>query len=104
MLLQSYPLRNADMTADKGSVPYGEMLGGTIRVCPALPAAWSGSFRLHAMGGFTVSCDVASGQPERIVITSERGNRCSVANPWPGAPLLEFDTVAGETYTLLPPA
>lgn len=118
MLLQSYPLRSPDgAAASASSVSYGEMLGGTIRVCPAVPAAWSGSFRLHAMGGFVVACDVAAGVPTRVEITSERGAPCAIANPWPGdallqsgaksarlgaGPLLQFATVAGETYVLLP--
>jgi hypothetical protein len=118
MLLQSYALHSPDDAETPGDgIAYGVMQGGIIRLCPALPSRWSGSFRLHAMGGFVVSCDVAGGAPVSVAVTSERSNTCRMASPWPGETLLEsgqgrtvlapaailaFATVAGETYTLRP--
>ena len=117
MLLQSYPLRGSGCAPAALPVPYGEIAGGLIRLCPAVPARWSGTFRLHAMGGFMVDCEFAMGVPTRAHIESERGGPCVVENPWIGAvkladrrqertlpatPVLRFDTVAGVVYELQP--
>lgn len=94
---------------------------GIIRVFPAVPADWEGQFRLHAVGGFVVGGVRASGQTTYVVIESNGGEVCQVANPWPGAPatlygsdggwsrigeqsgdILRFSTDVGALYLLLP--
>lgn len=125
MLLQSHPRRWPDHAvrfalgddAESGDVGYGTMSGGPIRLCPAVPARWSGSFTLHAMGGFLVRCVFTAGKPDRVRIGSERGNRCILVNPWHGGVVLDggpegrrvlcggtidFPTEAGERYILHP--
>lgn len=103
MLLQSW---------NKG--PNGEPI---IRVCPALPEAWSARFKLLAMGGFVVTGAADKGKPTWVSIFSQRGGTALVANPFgektlvthgettvleSDAELLKFDTQAGHTYTLAP--
>lgn len=92
---------------------------GLIRVFPALPSDWSGRFAgLRAVGAFLVSAAATDGAVDWIVVSSERGGPCRVANPWPGraaevrdvacgdlvvasdAPILAFDTGSGSTYRL----
>ena len=36
--------------------------GGEVRLLPCVPATWSGSFRLHARNGRTVTCSFAAGK------------------------------------------
>jgi alpha-L-fucosidase 2 len=57
----------------------------TIRVFPATPAEWPAAFTLRATGGFMVSSERERGGPAKyVLITSELGNECRLANPWPG--------------------
>jgi len=52
MLLQDAPLEpSADLSR-----------GGDVKLLPCVPAAWSGSFRLHARGGKAVTCSFAGGK------------------------------------------
>src|SRR5690606_29102129 len=45
---------------------------GRIRVFPAVPSEWVGSFRLRAAGGFMVAAETkGQGRAERVVIESE---------------------------------
>lgn len=114
MLLQSYPVRCSDLPDLKAphpygewaaerirqlrhDVPYGSLSGGIIRVCPAVPRDWSGSFKLNAAGGFSVECAFAGGRPLWIEIVSGLGRECVLANPWTHDVLLEKE---GETLTL----
>ncbi|MBI4027272.1 MAG: hypothetical protein HY360_19965 [Verrucomicrobia bacterium] len=98
----------------------GEMLlqswGGVIRLGPALPKAWSGDFKLLAMGGFEVSGHAERGKVALAAILSQRGEAVSLANPFEGeaviaqgrqeilrsaAPILKFPTTAGAIYSIV---
>jgi hypothetical protein len=91
--------------------------GGIIRVAPALSDKWDGVFQLRAEGGFLVGADLHRGSPSLIEVRSLFGKRCRIANPWKSGctvqqgssairktkkDIVEFDTVAGETYLLEP--
>ncbi len=94
---------------------------GVIRVFPAMPADWSGRFaHFRAAGAFLVSASCREGVVDWIVIHSEAGGLCQIANPWPGqevevrqlptegillsttASILTFETRSTITYRLLP--
>ncbi len=94
---------------------------GTIRVFPAVPPAWEGQFRLHAVGRFVVSAARMGGETTYVVLESMGGEACRMANPWPGrtitlygqerawrpvaelsGDMLAFPTAAGALYLLLP--
>jgi hypothetical protein len=94
---------------------------GLIRVFPALPHDWSGRFAdFRAVGAYLVSAAASHGAVDWIIVHSEAGGHCRVANPWPGrtvelcdgtgndlilssdAPILAFDTCSGYTYRLTP--
>lgn len=91
---------------------------GVIRVAPAVTADQHARFTLHARGGFLVSSEIDGGQPLWICLESRQGHRCRVVNPWPRAVIfacgrqigsqdertVEFPTVAGERYLLVPEA
>jgi len=94
--------------------PNGEPV---IRICPALPQAWSARFKLLAMGGFVVTGAADGGKPFWVSIYSQRGGTALVANPFGeravvtggktvafdgDAALLRLETRAGQTYTLVP--
>jgi len=55
-----------------------------IRLFPAWPDEWEGSFKLLARGGFLVSSSFKNGQVEFAEITSQAGADCLIRNPWPG--------------------
>ena len=95
----------------------GEMLlqswDDVIRVCPALPKAWSADFKLLAMGGFEVSGHAENGRVAAVSLLSQRGQKVRMVNPLGAAavvtcgdqevlradgPMLEFPTEAGKTY------
>lgn len=58
---------------------------GTLRVFPATPAEWPTAFSLRAAGGFIVSSEKGTEGPAKyLLIASELGNTCQLANPWPG--------------------
>jgi alpha-L-fucosidase 2 len=103
------------------STAVGEMLlqsfNDVIRVCPALPAAWSADFKLLAMGGFEVTAHAERGRVRWVSLLSQRGQAVRMANPFggparvscgarevlkSGGPILEFPTEAGQAYTVLP--
>jgi hypothetical protein len=46
---------------------------GVLKLAPAVPECWSGSCRLHALGGFIVELRVCHGLPVRTTITATRG-------------------------------
>ena len=56
---------------------------GFIRLFPALPDAWAGSFKLAAEGGFIINTQVAHGTTEWVGIESSRGGVCKMVTPWP---------------------
>ena len=90
---------------------------GIIRIFPAVPADYSGSFENWlAVGAFGVSAAMEAGEVTSFTIISNGGERCRVANPWVGKQAevfdlgnkivvgagsgryLEFDTASGGTY------
>jgi hypothetical protein len=54
---------------------------GVIRVCPAVPADWSGAFALWAEGGFRVSAHIEMGAVEEFAVESYRGEECRLTFP-----------------------
>ncbi len=89
---------------------------GCMHLLPALPDAWqTGSVQgLCARGGFEVSMAWEKGTVTEVTVKSKRGGRCRIRAAAPltmTGPLvvpvksletrvIEFDTTAGETYTL----
>ncbi|MBI4323793.1 MAG: hypothetical protein HY674_00855 [Chloroflexi bacterium] len=56
-----------------------------IRVFPAAPKDWEAAFTLRARGGFLVSSRMEQdGQPAFVLVRSDAGRPCRLANPWPG--------------------
>lgn len=55
-----------------------------IHVVPAWPMEWDVSFELRAKGAFLVAADVRDGKLGPVKITSEKGKRCRIHNPWSG--------------------
>ncbi len=60
--------------------------GGTIRLFPTVPDAWSEAFfeDLRAEGGFLVSAQMLGGGVTYARIVSTVGGACTLRNPWPG--------------------
>lgn len=92
---------------------------GRLRLWPAVPAAWTGLFRLRALPGFLVTSEVAQGQVRYALIESERGEECRLVNPWSGTLMVtgpggfrresggrevRFPTQAGQAYLVQPQA
>ncbi|NCB09783.1 MAG: hypothetical protein EOM73_16690 [Bacteroidia bacterium] len=92
---------------------------GKIRVFPAIPKKWSGTFKLHAIGGFIVISEYKNSEVLYVAIESRKGERCCVINPWfPGEAVvvkelsngrgidfdgdctIEFNTRPGEKYLI----
>lgn len=90
---------------------------GVIRVFPVFPADQRASFhRLRTFGAFLVSAAIDRGVVGSVVVESERGRPCVIANPWPGrtvsvhrdggpaetvsGAVLQFPTRAGERLGL----
>ena len=68
-----------------------------IRVFPAWPQAWSGSFRLLARGGFLVTASRRGGEVEFVEIASRLGEECRLRNPWAGScAVIELDDTGCE--------
>ncbi len=61
---------------------------GTIRVFPAIPAAWKNvSFQtLRAEGAFLVSAECKNGVTQFVEILSEKGGVCRLENPFGKSP------------------
>jgi hypothetical protein len=87
--------------------------GGLIRVWPAVPAGWSGAYRLRAETGFMVTTERSAGAVEYVALESLFGSPCRLANPWTeparvtcagqeilrsAAAELDFPTQAGKKY------
>lgn len=73
---------------------------GIINVFPALPTSWeNASFQnLRAMGAFLVSASYVDGKVSTITITSEKGGRMKLNNPFTGK-ITEKDMKPEETIT-----
>lgn len=69
---------------------------GLLRIGPAVPADWSGSFKLRALGGFLVSSEFDQGVPRYVGIESLLETTLRVRNPWPGEAVRLYAT-AGPT-------
>jgi hypothetical protein len=93
-----------------------------IRIAPAVPPQFDGTFVLFAQGGFEVTARIESGRVLFAVIRAEREGTCRVENPWhqngDGASIVlcstgesaqpdvegaeySFEAQAGEEYLLL---
>jgi len=55
---------------------------GFLRLLPAVPQAWSGSFKLAAEGGFTVHAQYTKGRADWFAVESRVLNVCKAVNPW----------------------
>lgn len=55
---------------------------GSIRLLPAVPADWDGSFKLAAAGGFIVHGAYAGGRLTWAAIESKNGAVCQLICPW----------------------
>ena len=79
----------AHMALEAGSIleaSINEMLlqsyNGKIRVFPAIPQDWNGTFKLHAIGGFIVTSERKNSKILYVAIESKGGEICKVINPW----------------------
>lgn len=102
---------------------------GFIRLFPALPDSWEGSFMLAAEGGFIVHTQYSRGSAGWVGVESRLGGECEIVNPWNGEKvfvtvldekgnetgnfspepeiygldsILKFITIAGSLYLLSP--
>jgi hypothetical protein len=58
---------------------------GVLRFFPVWPKDQDARFaNLRAWGAFLVSAELKDGKVQYVDITSERGRKCTVQNPWPG--------------------
>ena len=57
---------------------------GFLRLFPAWPKEEAKFVRLRAQGAFLVSGKMIKGEVSDIEVFSEKGNECTVLNPWPG--------------------
>lgn len=55
---------------------------GRIRVFPSVPANWTASFTLRAVGGFLITSECEAGQVLYVSVESLQGGRCTIVNPW----------------------
>jgi len=95
--------------------------GGWIRVFPAVPDKYTGSFdNYRATGAFEVSAASREGKVTGLNIFSHAGNTCQLINPWPGRKIvvkksgssgkgvmhdgshIRFKTQPGVTYQIEP--
>lgn len=67
-----------------------------IHVVPAWPMEWDVSFELRAKGAFLVAVKVQEELLEFVRITSEKGNRCLLHNPWQGERVMLKDKDGNE--------
>jgi hypothetical protein len=92
---------------------------GVLRVFPCWPARLDARFGfLRAVGAFLVSAELKGGKISRLKIVSEKGNDCTLVNPWLDKPVhvtrsgrpaetvqgprITLHTTAGETLELNP--
>jgi hypothetical protein len=66
-----------------------ENRGGWIRVFPAVPDNYTGSFENYrATGAFEVSAVSSDGDISGLTIYSHKGNTCQLVNPWSGKEIM----------------
>ena len=71
-----------------------------IRVFPAWPKDWEGSFTLLARGAFLVTSSMRAGRVDFLELQSQAGAPCIVRNPWgEGAVALHRDSAKAETLS-----
>jgi hypothetical protein len=92
---------------------------GVIRLFPDWPTDKDARFdKLRAYGAFLVSAEIKSGNIQNIRMVSERGQPCTLRNPWPGkkvqlvrngklaealaGDVVKFSTGTGDTFNLRP--
>jgi hypothetical protein len=96
---------------------------GIIRIAPAVPAQWNGTFALTAEGGFGVTARIEAGKVLFAAVKAQRDGTCCLENPWHAsggemivkpqgktggkeirtdAPEISFDVQAGDEYMILP--
>jgi len=75
------------------------LTGGPIRLLPAVPRTWSGSFRLCARGGFVVDCRFLFGRVLSCRVHATRGGTLRYVNPESGC-LASVETKPGETVVV----
>lgn len=75
---------------------------GTIKVFPAIPAAWNNvSFdELRAVGAFLVSAKKENGKVVEFTVYSEKGGHLAVESPIDGK-ILEYETHPGEMIDII---
>ena len=91
-----------------------------IRVFPAIVDQWKDVriSRLRAQGAFEVTAERRDGRTVYVIVESEAGVECRIANPWPGEAVvvtcdgeqvghevdgsLSFPTEPGKSYTICP--
>ncbi len=93
--------------------------GGALRVFAVWPKHADAKFaNLRVEGAFLVASEIVDGAIPYVTITSDRGRRCTVVNPWPDAKVqlsrnntlaetlegerFTFETVVGERIRLSP--
>ncbi len=82
---------------------------GIIRIAPAYGKK-SAKFKLHAVGGFEVMCELVDGVASFVAIRSLFGNTLTLENPWAEAwcngekfeGTITLDTKKGEVYIFTP--
>jgi hypothetical protein len=84
-LLQSSPAR-----------PGGDPV---LRLFPAWPKEWDGSFKLAARGGFVVTSRIHGGRIEHVELESLAGAPCRMHNPW-GSAAVAVSRNGGKPYRL----
>jgi len=125
-LLGEYPpdsrIDELNLLQSQGGWDMVKKRGGWIRVFPAVPDDYTGSFENYlAIGAFEVSAACKDGTVTELTISSRVGNTCQLINPWPGQAILvkeeeaaeplrlqgdhvQFPTRAGATYQIEPTA
>jgi len=70
---------------------------GRIRVFPALPRGWDARMAgLRAVGAFLVASEVKNGEVKYILVSSLKGQECTVINPWPDEEVNVRDIKTGQ--------
>jgi len=65
-----------------GPLEGGLFEGGPIRLLPAASESWSGSFKLHARGGFEVTARFSQGKLDAARFIATRDGKLRVVNPF----------------------